>query len=342
MRLFVSIISTRAETVYCICIVETSDPVAKLAVKAVKLTKTYGSKVAVDELDMEVKSGEIFGLLGPNGAGKTTTGGMITTRVLPTSGQVYVGGVDVVKHPAEAKLEIGVVPQSNTLDRSLNVIQNLYFHGRYFGMSRKQSKQVALDLLERFKLADRQSLPVSALSGGMAQRLMVARAIMHTPAVLVLDEPTSGLDPQSRLALWDILQELNSDGQSVLLTTHNMEEADGLCDRIAIMDHGKILALGSSAELKRDLGGTSSLVMKVSGDVRQLIQKLMVEISTDSMTKIVPSDDGLKIVGHDVAQLISIAVTSAEALSLKVYDLSLVEPSLETVFINLTGRELRD
>ncbi len=313
-----------------------------VAVRTVKLRKIYGTNVAVDDLDMELKKGEILGLLGPNGAGKTTTGGMITTRVLPTSGHAYVGGVDVVAHPAEAKLEIGVVPQSNTLDRSLNVIQNLYFHGRYFGIAKKQARSMASELLERFKLSDSATLPVAALSGGMAQRLMVARAIMHSPTVLVLDEPTSGLDPQSRLALWDILRELNRNGQSVLLTTHYMEEADELCDRIAIMDHGKLLAQGTSVELKRDLGGTSSLLMKVGGDPTFLVEKLTAELGADSMTKIISSDGGVKIVGHNVSQLISVAVSSAETLGLRIYDLSLVEPSLETVFINLTGKELRD
>ncbi|SHE81393.1 ABC-2 type transport system ATP-binding protein [Ferrithrix thermotolerans DSM 19514] len=312
------------------------------AVRTVKLRKVYGNNVAVDDLDLTVNGGEIFGLLGPNGAGKTTTGGMITTRVLPTSGQAFVGDVDVVAHPAEAKAKIGVVPQSNTLDRALSVAQNLYFHGRYFGMSKRVAKEKTDELLTRFRLEDRAKLSVSALSGGMAQRLMVARAIMHEPTVLVLDEPTSGLDPQSRLALWDILRDLNGAGQTVLLTTHYMEEADELCDRIAIMDHGKILALGSASELKAKAGGASTLLVKVSGDPGELIQKLENAIGVDERVKIVMSESGVKIIGKDVAQLISKVVSSAEGLGLKVYDLSLVQPSLETVFINLTGRELRD
>src|SRR4051794_8483677 len=158
---------------------------------------------AVDALTLEVRRGEIFGLLGPNGAGKTTTAGMLTTRVIPTSGQAWVGGIDVVRHPAVAKQVIGVVPQQNTLDRSLNVWENLFFHGRFFGMSSRESRKVADDLLEQFHLAKWAKAPVLALSGGMAQRLMVARAIMHRPATLFLDEPTAGLDPQSRIALWE-------------------------------------------------------------------------------------------------------------------------------------------
>src|SRR5204862_1945399 len=165
------------------------------------LTKVYpGGLTAVDHLDLSVYRGEIYGLLGPNGAGKTTTAGMLTTMVLPTSGSAVVGGVDVVAHPALAKQAIGVVPQSNTLDRSLSVWENLYFHGRFFGMSAREAKAEAARLLEQFWLADRASAAVLELSGGMAQRLMVARAVMHKPAILFLDEPTAGLDPPSRIA----------------------------------------------------------------------------------------------------------------------------------------------
>src|SRR4051812_33169223 len=163
------------------------------------LTKVYpGGIAAVNELDLSVGRGEIFGLLGPNGAGKTTTVGMLTTRVIPTSGTAIVGGIDVVAHPALAKQAIGVVSQNNTLDRSLTVWENLYFHGRYFGMNAKQARAASDDMLQKFRLADRAKASVYALSGGMAQRLMVARAILHEPALLFLDEPTAGLDPQSR------------------------------------------------------------------------------------------------------------------------------------------------
>src|SRR5437763_5557126 len=210
------------------------------------LTKVYpGGLKAVDSLNLSVSRGEIFGLLGPNGAGKTTTAGMLTTRVIPTSGQAIVGGIDVVAHPATAKQVIGVVPQTNTLDRSLSVWENLYFHGRFFGMSANTARSEADRLLGQFRLSDRGKEPVAALSGGMAQRLMVARPIMHRPATLFLDEPTAGLDPQSRLALWDILGELHAEGQTILLTTHYMEEADELCSRLAIIDHGHLLALGT-------------------------------------------------------------------------------------------------
>src|SRR5271167_2952378 len=197
-------------------------------IRTVDLTKIYPGTdfAAVDKLDLHVQAGEIFGLLGPNGAGKTTTAGMLTTRVVPSSGSAYVGGIDVVAQPALAKQLIGIVSQQNTLDRQLTVWENLYFHGRLFGIPAAESRKSADRLLEQFQLAKWGKASVFALSGGMAQRLMMARSIFHRPAVLFLDEPTAGLDPQSRLALWEILGELNREGQTVLLTTHNMEEAD--------------------------------------------------------------------------------------------------------------------
>ena len=225
-------------------------------IETVGLTKTYeGTDFrAVDELNLQVGTGEVFGLLGPNGAGKTTTVGVLTTRVIPTAGQALIGGIDVVRHPSLVKQLIGVVSQQNTLDRQLTPWENLYFHGRLFGMAPRECRQTADELLERFQLSRFAKASVYALSGGMAQRLMVARAIFHRPAVLFLDEPTAGLDPQGRLALWDLLGGLNAEGQTILLTTHYMEEADKLCDRLAIMDHGKILALDTPTELKRSVG----------------------------------------------------------------------------------------
>ena len=235
-------------------------------IRTERLTKVYpGDITAVDGLDLSVRRGEIFGLLGPNGAGKTTTAGMLTTRVIPTGGRAFVGGVDVVAHPTAAKQVIGVVPQTNTLDRSLTVWENLYFHGRFFGMNAKTAKAEASRLLEQFRLSERAEAPVLALSGGMAQRLMVARAIMHKPAILFLDEPTAGLDPLSRIALWDILGDLHGAGQTILLTTHYMEEADELCSRLAIIDRGRLLALGPPAELKRSTGADTVVTVSAIG-----------------------------------------------------------------------------
>jgi ABC-2 type transport system ATP-binding protein len=306
------------------------------------LTKKYpGMDVpAVDGLNLEVHHGEIFGLLGPNGAGKTTTAGILTTRVVPTSGTAYVGGIDVRKHPALVKQVSGIVSQQNTLDRQLTVWENLYFHGRLFGMSAKDSRQRADELLARFSLSNWAKASVYALSGGMAQRLMVARAIFHRPAVLFLDEPTAGLDPQSRLALWEMLGELNETGQTVVLTTHYMEEADALCGRVAIMDHGRVLALDTPGALKKSTGADTIVTVKVSGDGEKLAAALGAQIEGVVSTRVVDNTVTMQVEGTD--RLVPRVVNVAEASSVEIVDLTVAEPTLETVFINLTGKELRE
>ncbi len=311
-------------------------------IRTVELTKVYAGTdfAAVDKLNLSVHAGEIFGLLGPNGAGKTTTAGMLTTRVVPTSGTAYVGAIDVVAHPTLAKQLIGTVSQTNTLDRQLTVWENLYYHGRLFGMGAAQSRTTADELLEQFQLSKWAKASVFALSGGMAQRLMVARAIFHRPAVLFLDEPTAGLDPQGRLALWEILGELNRAGQTILLTTHYMEEADQLCERVAIMDHGKILALDTPAELKRSVGAEEIVVVRTSGDGTALAEQLASEIPEITRTRVI--DGGVELHVKGAQRLVPRVVNAAESGGFELADLSVAEPSLETVFINLTGKALRD
>jgi ABC-2 type transport system ATP-binding protein len=318
----------------------TDDPV----IRTVDLTKVYAGTdfAAVDALNLDIHGGEIFGLLGPNGAGKTTTAGMLTTRVVPSSGSAFVGGIDVIAEPALAKQLLGIVSQQNTLDRQLTVWENLYFHGRLFGMSASESRGIADKLLEQFHLARWAKASVFALSGGMAQRLMMARAIFHRPAVLFLDEPTAGLDPQSRLALWEILAELNREGQTVMLTTHYMEEADRLCDRVAIMDNGKILALDTPDALKRSVGADTIVTVKAEGDADAMVAWLARDLSDVTHTRVL--DDGesaeLHVKGNE--RILARVVASAERGGYDVVDLSVSEPSLETVFINLTGKELRE
>jgi ABC-2 type transport system ATP-binding protein len=311
-------------------------------IRTVELTKVYpGMDVpAVDKLDLSVYAGEIFGLLGPNGAGKTTTAGMLTTRVLPTSGAAYVGAVDVVAHPALAKQLIGIVSQQNTLDRQLTVWENLYFHGRLFGISAADSRAKADELLQQLHLSKWAKASVYALSGGMAQRLMMARAIFHRPAVLFLDEPTAGLDPQSRLALWEILGELNAAGQTILLTTHYMEEAEQLCARVAIMDHGKILALDTPAALKQSVGADTIVTVKADGDTQALAERLAEQVQGVTKTRLIDGGVELHVTGPE--RLVPRVVGAAESGGFDLVDLSISEPSLETVFISLTGKELRD
>jgi ABC-2 type transport system ATP-binding protein len=288
------------------------------------LTKVYpspsGPLSAVDHLDMTIGAGEIYGLLGPNGAGKTTTIGMLTTRVIPTTGTAMVGGVDVIAHPALAKQVIGVVPQTNTLDRAMTVAENLEFHGRYFGMSAKTARAATASMLERIRLAERATAPVVALSGGMAQRLMVARAILHRPQVLFLDEPTAGLDPQSRLALWDLLGELHREGQTILLTTHYMEEAD---------------------KLKRSVGAGSEVRISVEdGDLAALAAALPALVTGATGARV--SDGKVRLDAVDAKGLLPRVITACDRLGYTVIDLSVTEPTLETVFINLTGKDLRE
>ncbi len=311
-------------------------------IRTENLTKMYpGMDVAaVDGLNLAVFQGEIFGLLGPNGAGKTTTAGILTTRVVPTSGRAYVAGIDVHRHPTLVKQVSGIVSQQNTLDRQLTVRENLYFHGRLFGINAKESHRRADELLERFSLSNWAKASVYALSGGMAQRLMVARAIFHRPAVLFLDEPTAGLDPQSRLALWEMLGELNRTGQTVVLTTHYMEEADTLCERVAIMDHGKILALDTPANLKKSTGADTIVTVKVSQDGETLARALERDLAGVVSTRVLDNVVIAQVEGAE--RLVPRVVNVAEAAKIEIVDLTVAEPSLETVFINLTGKELRE
>jgi ABC-2 type transport system ATP-binding protein len=304
------------------------------------LTKVYPTGVkAVIDLDLDVHEGEIFGLLGPNGAGKTTTVGMLTTRVIPTEGRALLAGVDVVAHPSDAKRMVGVISQTNTLDRSLNVWENLYYHGRYFGMGGRESRRVATALLEVFRLTDRAKADVATLSGGMAQRLMVARGIVHRPRILFLDEPTSGLDPQSRIALWEIIGQVHGEGQTVVLTTHYMEEADHLCQRLAIMDHGKLLALDTPEALKRTVGGDSVVRIQAGAEPDRLSAHLH-DLEGVTSTTVIGEFVQLTVQGADGFLPRVIAV--AEAGGFHVHDVSIDEPTLETVFINLTGKDLRE
>ncbi|MGH3831211.1 MAG: ABC transporter ATP-binding protein [Pseudonocardiaceae bacterium] len=229
--------------------------VAVTVVEVRELVKRYpkARADAVDRLSFTVAGGEIFGLLGPNGAGKSTTIGVLTTRVRPTGGQALIAGVDVVAAPRTVHRLLGVVPQRNNLDRSLSVRQNLLFHAAYHGIPPRVRKPRAEALLEQFALTDRANDKPEFFSGGQNQRMMIARALMHDPKVLFLDEPTTGLDPAARLFVWDRLRELRAAGVTILLTTHDMDEAAALADRVGIIDSGRLLALDTPAALIRAL-----------------------------------------------------------------------------------------
>src|SRR5437870_1731272 len=312
------------------------------------LKKTYQPKArkgqevkALDGISFEVPRGEFFGLLGPNGAGKTTTIGILTTRVRPTGGVAKIEGIDVARNPVAVKRRIGVVPQVNNLDRSLTACENLLFHAEYFGFGKHEREQRARQLLERFELADRANEKILGYSGGMVQRLKIARALMHDPAILFLDEPTTGLDPQSRRAMWDLLAELNAKGQTIFLTTHYMEEADQLCRRIAIIDHGELLALDSPLQLKRSVPGGYLIELQVRSD--GAIESFASALSAVPGVVEVKSDhDRVRIYADRAEGLLANAMRLAGEQGVMVTDAHVAEPSLENLFLHLTGRSLRE
>jgi ABC-2 type transport system ATP-binding protein len=311
------------------------------AVELAGLVKVYPgspSVRAVDGIGLTVPRGQLFGLLGPNGAGKTTTIGMCTTRIRPTAGTVRVGGTDAVADPARVKRRIGVVTQDNTLDRSCTLWENLAYHCRYFGWSGRDAGARADELLGRFRLADRRDAFPRQISGGMAQRLQVARAVAHRPEVLFLDEPTAGLDPQSRLALWELVADLRADGLTVVLTTHHMEEAEALCDRVAIVDHGRILVDDTPERLIASHGTHAVVDLTFATPVDEdLLARLRavpgaLEVDGEGRSVRLTTDDREGTLARVVA-----ATGGTELV-----DVTRSGSNLEAVFIALTGRDLRE
>ncbi len=304
---------------------------------------------AVGGITFRVSAGEVFGVLGPNGAGKTTTIGILTTRIRPTAGTARVAGVDVCADPVEARRRLGVVPQQNNLDRSLDVRQNLLFHASYHGVPRTVRRARAQELLEQFGLADRARGRPDDFSGGQIQRVMIARALMHAPQVLFLDEPSTGLDPAARLFLWDRVRELRRSGTTVVLTTHDMEEAATLSDRVAIIDHGAVLALDAPDALVRGMAGERTLDCTVEpgpdstrSDVHRRLRELDRIERVEDLED--PATQGWRFrlyVRGDAAPLMGPAAQAITAATGRLVDVRLGEPTLEDLFIHLTGRSLR-
>ncbi len=343
------------------------------AIEVDNLYKRYPKSEAnaVDDVSFAVKRGEVFGLLGPNGAGKTTTIGILTTSVIPTGGKVRIMDIDVVRDPIGVKQRISVVPQKINLDLSLNAREILTFHASYHGISKADRNKLADLLLTEFGLEKRSKDMVTRYSGGMSQRVMIARAMMHAPQVLFLDEPTNNLDPQSRLFLWERIRGLQERGITILLTTHDMEEAGRLCDRIAIMDHGKILVCDTPAHLEQRIPGGTTLELRISvpdrvparvlaaaaiadqGEAPQnlsaVAQLQQVLGSLPGVTRIEEVNGKksevdltvLRIYAEEVSTLIPQAVHIISEWNAELRDLHLARPSLEDVFIYMTGRNLR-
>jgi ABC-2 type transport system ATP-binding protein len=371
-----------------------AQPQEQHAIEVEHLVKRYPKAPAnaVDDISFAVRRGEIFGLLGPNGAGKTTTIGVLTTGVVPTSGVARISGIDVVKDPISVKQRIAVLPQRSNLDGSLKVREILTFHAAYHGIPKAEREARADQLLDELGLAERKNDRVNRYSGGMNQRLMIARALMHSPDVLFLDEPTNNLDPQSRLFLWDRIRELNARGLTILITTHDMEEADRLCERIAIMDHGKILVDDTSDALKRLIPGGTSLELRVSAPelvpvgaaegatlknrVLDALRALPDVAKVDVVEPTAAAPDGppagggpwgggqgggaswgggggltsesadqeivvFRAYAEDAGSLLVPAAQAIAGTGVELRDLHLKRPSLEDVFIYLTGRNLR-
>lgn len=305
------------------------------------LRKTYHKKgggdfEAVRGISFDVPRGEVFGFLGPNGAGKSTTISMLTTQLEATGGQILLDGRSVTDDPVGARAEIGVVAQHNNLDRGLTARENLIFHARYFGMSRRDANAKADEYLEKFGLANRQNDYVRSYSGGMAQRLKIARAMMHTPKILFLDEPTTGLDPNYREILWREMLNLNREaGTTIFLTTHYMEEPERLARHMVIVNHGQIVAKGTSPELKALVPTSTIVTMRLSRQNEEILHK----------AEALPDVSHAKLQGGALALYINASKPNfdelfrwTESLGVTVNDISLKQTTLDDVFVYLTGK----
>jgi lipooligosaccharide transport system ATP-binding protein len=302
----------------------------KPAIVARALTKRYGDLEAVRGVSFEVGTGEIVGFLGPNGAGKTTTVRMLSCFLPPTSGTASIHDVDILERPREVKRLIGVCPQEDNLDPDFHVLKNLLVYGRYFGLPRRVVRDRALELLAFVALSDKAHAPIEALSGGMKRRLVLARALLNEPRVLILDEPTTGLDPQARHAIWTRIRGLRTHGTTVLLTTHYMEEAAQLCDRVVVMDGGKILLQGAPLELvEREVGRTVVEAWNYGEEFVQFVRALpgRLEEVGDRLYFYPEESD-------HVERLFDQRFPHQERL--------IRRATLEDVFLKLTGRALRD
>lgn len=301
-------------------------------IKTNALTKIYGRIQAVNGINLDIHKGEIFGLLGPNGAGKTTTIGMLCTIVRPSSGSASIAGYDVIKNPAQVRRQVGIVFQDPTLDTVLTGRENLELHARLYGVSSDIREARIKQMLELVDLQERGNDITRTYSGGMRRRLELARGLLHRPAVLFLDEPTLGLDPQTRARIWEYIKKMAQTEQTtVVLTTHYMEEAEQICDRVGIIDHGKIIALDSSEGLKESMGG-DMIVIKAKEPPREKISAL------PYVSEVKENDGALEIITKEAH------LHLAEILSM-IKDVQCVEmrvPTLNDVFIKLTGRDIRE
>ncbi len=319
-----------------------SAPDTTPAIVVEHLYKKFGDFVADDDLNFTVGRNEIFGILGPNGAGKSTLIRMLTTLLRPTSGKALVMGHDVVRRTAAVRREIGVIPQANTVDSDLSAWESLDIYGKFYGMARHERRERSEALLRAAGLWEWKDQAAGTYSGGMRRRLEIARGLIHRPRVFFLDEPTTGLDPQSRRVIWELLERLRSEGDlAILICTHYMDEADRLCDRLALIDHGKIVALGTPRELKASVPGQEVVTVRfyreITPDVTAAVKAL------PEVHEAAPEDDYvLRISLEGEAVPLEGILDVAHRTGNRVQTVSVLEPTLEDVFIHYTGRGLRD
>ncbi len=305
-----------------------------------QIRKQFGSFTAVDGISFEVEHGEIFGLLGPNGAGKSTLIRMLTTLLPPTSGVARVNGFDVIRLPNEVRKSIGVIPQAMTSDLDLSAEENIMIFAKLYGVPRNKRKSTIRELLEAVELSAWADKPVRMLSGGMRRRLEIARGLVHQPKIFFLDEPTTGLDPVSRQAVWEMLAHLKKDRDlTILITTHYMDEADKLCNRVAIIDHGKMVALDSPMKLKASIPGTNALEVSFANIPEGWEETLRNLQDVESVTG---QDHVFRIASNNGPRTVVSLVEAARAAHVTVASLSVQSTTLDDVFMHYTGRQLRD
>ena len=310
-----------------------------LAVQTFGITKAFGDFTAVDHLDLEIRH-EVFGLLGPNGAGKTTLQRMLVTVLTPTEGTATVAGADILREANKVRERIGVVTQASTLDLELTALENMNLYGKYYGVPRKKRQEKISELLEVVGLADRAKIPVAGYSGGMKRRLEIIRALVHEPEVLFLDEPTTGLDPQARAAVLDYVKKIHEEhGITLVITTHYLDEAENLCDRLAIIDRGKIVALGTPTELKRKISGGDIVEADFSALPDTALKALE---GADFVLEVKRRDGGLTILVKNGAEAVPKIVEIVDSKGGKLRTITLRELTLDDVFLSFTGRSLRE